>query len=140
MKASFLMVLHYNVKRRNAKTHEALHYLVGYVLCICYSMVTLEILHSIDRMHKWRPKKYSFVYVLIRLTSLVCMYKIQKKCCLRATLVSTYNTYIRLLTTSPKGLFSANYKEKKIKIKTYTNYLKLQLQLFRISFLPLKFI
>ena len=25
---------------------------------------------SIDRMHKWRPKKYSFAYVLIRLTSL----------------------------------------------------------------------
>ena len=26
---------------------------------------------SIDRMHKWRPKKYSFVFVLIRPTSLV---------------------------------------------------------------------
>ena len=47
MKASFLMVLHCNVKRRNAKTHEALHYLVGYVVCISYSMVTLEILHFI---------------------------------------------------------------------------------------------
>ena len=32
---------------------------------------------SIDRMHKWRPKKYSFVYVLISLTSLVCMDKLQ---------------------------------------------------------------
>ena len=29
----------------------------------------------IDRMHKWRPKKYSFVYVLIRLASLVCCTK-----------------------------------------------------------------
>ena len=46
----------------------------------------------IDRMHKWRPKKYSFVYVLIRLTSLVCMYKIQKKCCLSARLVSLVST------------------------------------------------
>ena len=44
-------------------------------------------------MHKWRPKKYSFVYVLIRLTSLVCMCKIQKKCCLRARLVSLISTY-----------------------------------------------
>ena len=31
----------------------------------------------IDRLHKWPPKTYSFVYVLIRLTSLVCMDKIQ---------------------------------------------------------------
>ena len=46
----------------------------------------------IDRMHKWRPKKYSFVYVLIRLTSLVGMYKIQKKCCLRARLASLIST------------------------------------------------
>ena len=47
---------------------------------------------DIDRMHKWRPKKYYFVYVLIRLTSLVCMYKIQKKCCLKARLVSLIST------------------------------------------------
>ena len=26
--------------------------------------------NRIDRMHKWWPKNYSFVYVLIRLTSL----------------------------------------------------------------------
>ena len=37
-------------------------------------------------------KKYSFVYVLISLTSLVCMDKIQKKGCLRARLVS--NTFL----------------------------------------------
>ena len=41
-----------------------------------------------DRMHKWRPKKYSFVYALIRLTSLVCMDNVQKKCLLKARLVS----------------------------------------------------
>ena len=29
-----------------------------------------DILCDIDRMHKWWPKKYSLVYVLIRLTSL----------------------------------------------------------------------
>ena len=49
---------------------------------------SLKINGCIDRMHKWRPKKYSFVYVLIRLTSLVCMDKIQKKCFLRGRLVS----------------------------------------------------
>ena len=32
---------------------------------------------NIDRLHKWLPKTYSFVYELIRLTSLVCMDKIQ---------------------------------------------------------------
>ena len=47
---------------------------------------------AIDRMHKWRPKKYYFVYVLIRLTSLVGMYKIQKKCGFRARLVSLIST------------------------------------------------
>ena len=33
-------------------------------------LATWLIDHLIDRMHKWRPKKYSFVYVRIRLTSL----------------------------------------------------------------------
>ena len=51
---------------------------------------------KIDRMHKWQPKKYSFVYVLIRLTSLVCMDKIQKKCCLRVRLVSLISTNKRI--------------------------------------------
>ena len=38
-----------------------------------------KMLGLIDRMHKWRPKKYSFVYVLIGLTSLVCMDKYKRK-------------------------------------------------------------
>ena len=46
----------------------------------------------IDRMHKWQPKNFSFVYVLIRLTSLVCMDKIQKKCFLKTRLVSLIST------------------------------------------------
>ena len=33
----------------------------------------------IDRMHKWQPKKYSFVFVLISLAILVSTDKIQKK-------------------------------------------------------------
>ena len=48
--------------------------------------------NCIDRMHKWRPKNYSFIYVLIRLTTLVCVDKVQKKCCLRARLLSLIST------------------------------------------------
>ena len=47
---------------------------------------------GIDRMHKWRPKKYSFVFVLIRLTSLVGTDKIQKKCSFRMRLVGLIST------------------------------------------------
>ena len=55
--------------------------------------------------------------------------------------LSVIHTYIRLLTTSPKGLFSANYKGKDKNKNVYKlNYLKLQLQIIRISFLPLKFV
>ena len=46
----------------------------------------------IDRMHKWRPKKYSFVVVLIRLTSLISTDKIQKKCSFRTRLVGLIST------------------------------------------------
>ena len=49
----------------------------------------------IDRMHKWRPKKYSFVFVLISLTS---TQKIQKKSCFRTRLVG-------LISTMPKEYF-----------------------------------
>ena len=38
-----------------------------------------KMLGLIDPMHKWRPKKYSFVSVLIGLTSLVCMDKYKRK-------------------------------------------------------------
>ena len=40
----------------------------------------------------------------------------------------------------PQRGFSVPITKKRIKIKTYTNYLKLQLQIIRISFLPLKFV
>ena len=49
-------------------------------------------------MHKWRPKKYSFVFVLISLTSLVSTDKIQKKSCFRTRLVG-------LISTKPKECF-----------------------------------
>ena len=45
-----------------------------------------------DRLHKWRPKKYSFVFVLIRPTSLVSTDKIQRKCSFRTRLVGLIST------------------------------------------------
>ena len=54
------------------------------------SPIFLHKVHFIDRMHRWRPKSYSFVYVLIRLTSTVCMDKIQKRMLLESE-VSDFN-------------------------------------------------
>ena len=46
------------------------HYFISFHLCIREKAFKLQedrnkMLGLIDRMHKWRPKKYSFVYVLI---------------------------------------------------------------------------
>ena len=79
-----------------------------FIFMLDVSLTILWRRKTIDRMHKWRPKKYSFVYVLIRLTSLVCMYKIQKKCCLRARLESHINKRIHFW---PPFLHSANMTE-----------------------------
>ena len=46
----------------------------------------------IYRMHKWWATKYSFVFVLIRLTSLVSTDKIQTKCSFRTRLVGLIST------------------------------------------------
>ena len=46
----------------------------------------------IDRMHKWRPKKSSFVFVLISLTCLVSTDEVQKKSSFRTRLVGLINT------------------------------------------------
>ena len=45
----------------NIKRHRRCHFL---------RMSLRQLKCFIDRMHKWRPKMYSFVYVLMRLTSL----------------------------------------------------------------------
>ena len=58
--------------------------------CSCHA-TWLPCKTSIDQMHKWRPKN-SFVYVLIRLTSLVCMKEFLKKCFWRVRLVSLTST------------------------------------------------
>ena len=52
----------------------------------------IRIFKTIDRMHKWRPKKYSFVFVLISLTSLVSTDEVQKKTSFRTRLVALINT------------------------------------------------
>ena len=52
----------------------------------------LKIHSCIKRLHKWRPKKYSFLFMLIRLTSLVGTDKIQKKCSFRTRVVGLIST------------------------------------------------
>ena len=47
---------------------------------------------DIDRMHKWRPKVYSFVYVLIRLTSLALKQPFFCILCMQTRLVSLIST------------------------------------------------
>ena len=44
---------------------------------------------TIDRIHKWRLINYSFVFMLIILTSLVSTNKIQKNFCFKVRLVRT---------------------------------------------------
>ena len=44
---------------------------------------------TIDRIHKWRLINYSFVFMLIILTSLVSTNKIQKNFCVKVRLVRT---------------------------------------------------
>ena len=51
--------------------------------------------HTIDRMHKWQPKRYSFGFVLIRLTSLFSTDKIKKKSSFRTRLVGLISTKTR---------------------------------------------
>ena len=56
-------------------------------------MALLRSLSSdIDRIHKWRLSNYSFVFMLIILTSLVNTRKIQKSFCSKVTLVRMINT------------------------------------------------
>ena len=59
--------------------------------------------------------------------------------CQLTNLIHTYiHTYV--YWPLPQRGFSVPITKEKIKIKTYTNNLKLQLQIIRISFLPLKFV
>jgi len=46
-------------------------------------------LNTIDLIHKWRLINYSFAFMLIILTSLVCTNKIQKNFCFKVRLVWT---------------------------------------------------
>ena len=72
-----------------------------------------------------------------------CCYKVrqvlQSVTILLQSATGTYiHTYVYL--PLPQRGFSVPITKKRIKIKTYTNYLKSQLQIIRISFLPLKFV
>ena len=55
-----------------------------------YESVTTEV--NIEYIHKWRPINHSFVIMLNCLTSLVSMYKIQTKICLKMRLVRIIST------------------------------------------------
>ena len=50
---------------------------------------------AIDRMQKWLPINYSFIFVLISLTSLVSMRNIQKNFHTKMRLVSLISTHIK---------------------------------------------
>ena len=54
--------------------------------------ILLHLRNCIDWLHKWWPKKYSFLFMLIRLTSLVGMDKMQKKCSFRTRVVGLVST------------------------------------------------
>ena len=63
---------------------------IVHLLCATYNYKNGNLWNdtkSIDRLHKWRPKEYYFLFMLIRLTSLFGTYKIQKKCSFRTRLV-----------------------------------------------------
>ena len=50
---------------------------------------------TIDRMQKWLPINYSFIFVLISLTSLVSMRKIQKNFHTKMRLISLISIHIK---------------------------------------------
>ena len=61
--------------------------LFGKELMLCFNECFRATV-SIDRMQKWLPINYSFIFVLISLTSLGCMRKIQKNFHTKMRLVS----------------------------------------------------
>ena len=65
-----------------------------YPPCHCQCSV-LRVFKAIDRMQKWLPINYSFIFVLISLTSLVSMRKIQKNFHTKMRLVSLISIHIK---------------------------------------------
>ena len=61
----------------------------------CVIILHLHICGLIDRMQKWLPINYSFIFVLISLTSLVSMRKIQKNFHTKMRLVSLISIHIK---------------------------------------------
>ena len=59
-------------------------------------------------MHKWWPKKFSFVFVLISLTSLVSTDRIQKKSSFRTRLVGLICTEKKEYFFWPPFMHSVN--------------------------------
>ena len=90
------------------KVHWLWRGVVGYCSFLFFS-VKVSFCNSIDRTHKWRPINYSFVFILIILTSLVSTNKIQKNFCSKVRLVRMNVIYfiiraLRCRFSRPRGL------------------------------------
>ena len=59
-----------------------------------YGVCKFCFISSIDLIHKWGPRNYSFVFLQIILTSLDSKNKIQKNFCSKVRLVRTIRTKI----------------------------------------------
>ena len=82
---------------------------------------------------------YIYFFTIIRYNAWLFAPPLFSKLCRHNGDNASMHTYIHtFIDHFPKGAFQCQLQRKKIKIKTYTNNLKLQLQIIRISFLPLK--
>ena len=92
----------FSVYRDAMKIHmktEIFAFLLPPETCGCLKKKTMET-NIIDRMHKWRPKMYSFVYVLMRFTRLTLK---QPFFCI----LSMQTRLARLISTKQKNIFLA---------------------------------
>ena len=61
---------------------------------------------NIHRMHKWLPINYSFIFVLISLSSLISMQKVQKNFHTKMRLVSLISIYYKRIIIQPPFMHS----------------------------------
>lgn len=64
----------------------------------------------IDRIHKWRPSNYSFVFMLINPTSLISTKKIQENFCFKVRLLRMISRNYFLATIYAYGLWGTKVK------------------------------
>ena len=76
----------------------------------------------IERMQKWRPKKYPFVFVLLSLTSFVSTDKIQKKSSFRKRLVGLISTKTKEYFFWPPFMHSVYWAVSKMSWKKHKSH------------------